>query len=80
MKKVYVAPSIEIEHYSLDTSIASNCITVVTNGPAVGDYQQCDDYVDPYALMTARGPYNVNFYEDSNCDCYTSGGGSHWTS
>ena len=86
MKKVYEAPTLEIETYELDASIASNCGIVVNNGPAMGDHPQCDDYVDPFATSAASAssyslPHNVQFYEDTNCDCYTTGGDyGYWTS
>lgn len=86
MKKLYVAPTLEIELYELDASIASNCTEVVSNGPAVGNHKQCDDYKDPFAMSTMSlddegGPYNVQFYEDTNCDCYySSSDNGYWTS
>lgn len=87
MKKVYEAPTLEIELYELDASIASNCAIPVSNGPAVGNHEQCDDYVDPFEMSTysvmaaSDGPYNVQFYEDTNCDCYYSSSDyGYWTS
>lgn len=84
MKKAYEAPSLEYEAYELNTSIASNCAEVVSNGPAVGNHQQCDDYEDPFAMSVQSdegGPYNVQFYEDTNCDCYYSSSDyGYWTS
>ena len=77
MKRSYVAPTLEMEPYELDQAIASNCGIVVEQGPAMGQHKQCEGYVDPWEglnLMAASGPYNVNFYEDTNCDCYTTGG------
>ena len=75
MKKKYVKPEIRFESYTLSESIASNCAIVVSNGPAMGGHEQCDDYDDPFAMsneaMTAS-LYNVQFYEDTNCDCYYS--------
>ena len=66
MKKTYVAPDLEIERYELDASIASNCATVVTMG---------------YSMRGTEPVYNVQFYEDTNCDCYTTGGDyGYWTS
>ncbi|MDD7652768.1 MAG: hypothetical protein PUK81_09550 [Firmicutes bacterium] len=78
-------PSIEVDIYSLDTSIASHCGIVVSNGPEVpGKHEKCGDYDDPFTSGTATimgGPYNVQFYEDTNCDCYTTGGDyGYWTS
>lgn len=87
MKKVYHAPELEIEVYQLNASIASNCGIVVHNGPAMGNHTQCDDYKDPFNMNKARygaqtmAIYNVQFYEDTNCDCYTTGGNyGFWTS
>ncbi|MGN1167063.1 MAG: hypothetical protein ACI4S2_11625 [Lachnospiraceae bacterium] len=82
MKKPYEAPKVEIERYSLDASIASNCAVVVHNGPEIGDHQQCEDYEDPFAMSySARSAtYNVWFYEDT-CDCYYSAAdGGYWMS
>ena len=84
MKKVYEAPEVEIELYELDKSIASHCGIVVHNGPELGTHRQCGDYNDPFAARAATygaGPYNVQFYEDTDCDCYTTGGDcGYWTS
>lgn len=85
MRKVYEAPKMEIEYYSLDTSIASHCSIVVSNGPGVGGHAECSDYEDPFAMSTYAlndGPaYNVQFYEDTNCDCYYSSSDyGYWTS
>lgn len=76
MKRSYVAPTLEMELYELDQAIASNCGIVVKPGPAMGIHEECEGYVDPWEglrLMSAPS-YNVDFYEDTNCDCYTSGG------
>lgn len=86
MKKIYEAPDLEIETYELDANIASHCGIVVSNGPAMGEHEECDDYLDPFGATTfsldRSGPvYNVQFYEDTNCDCYTTGGDyGYWTS
>ena len=83
MKKTYVAPNLEIERYELDASIASHCGIVVSNGPALGAHEPCQDYKDPFAASSASYalPHNVQFYEDTNCDCYTTGGDyGYWTS
>lgn len=86
MKKVYVAPTVEIELYELNASIASNCAIVVSNGPAVGNHELCDDYDDPFAMSVMTldlddTPHNVQFYEDTNCDCYYSSSDyGYWTS
>ena len=76
MKRSYVAPTLEMELYELDQAIASNCGIIVKPGPAMEHHQECEGYVDPWgglSLMSAP-PHNVNFYEDTNCDCYTTGG------
>lgn len=84
MKKVYEAPKIEVESYELSSSIASNCSTVVSNGPAMGNHAQCSNYIDPFGMRSARkarAAYNVQFYEDTNCSCYYSAGDSgYWMS
>lgn len=82
MEKKYVAPKMEIEMYELNTAIASNCAVVVNNGPEMGSHQQCADYKDPFGVMTLNeGTYNVQFYEDTNCDCYYSASDTgYWTS
>lgn len=84
MKKAYSKPQIEIETYTLDTSIASHCGIVVHNGPKIGNHDLCEDYKDPFASYSLRSNqpvYNVEFYEDTNCDCYTTGGDyGYWTS
>ena len=84
MKKAYQKPCMEMELYALDASIASNCGIVVSNGPAMGSHTQCSDYNEPFGqagIQLYGGPYNVQFYEDTNCDCYTTGGDyGYWTS
>ena len=86
MKKVYEAPTVEIELYCLDANIASHCGIVVHNGPALGDYTQCDDYKDPFGKIgdvasPMAPPYNVSFYDEDTCDCYTTGGDyGYWQS
>ena len=84
MKKAYKKPNIEIEIYSLSESIASNCEIVVTNGPAMGNHSQCEGYDDPFggfSLFNLEPVKNVNFYEDTNCDCYTTGNNAgYWNS
>lgn len=84
MKKVYEAPSLEIELYELDTSIASNCGTVVDMGPeGPGAVAVCKDYYDKaeeaYPDSTTWSlPHNVDFW--NNCDCYYSASGTFFTS
>lgn len=86
MKREYVAPTLAVECYALNQSIASNCAWVIKFGPAdpstgVG---ACEGYVDFQSfkpgLDVNAPPYNVSFYEHT-CDCYyTSGGEGYWTS
>ncbi|MCD7881418.1 MAG: hypothetical protein LUG47_07135 [Clostridiales bacterium] len=85
MKRPYVAPQLEVEMYLLSTSIASNCVTVVYNGPVMetaGYYTACKSYLDTLdedePMPTSE--YNVNFYDSSCCDCYTTGSGNYWAS
>lgn len=85
MKQVYEAPLFEVETYELDANIASHCTVKVTNGPAVGSHEQCDDYDNPFLTQlpgdATTATYNVDFYEDTNCDCYYSASGNgYWTS
>ena len=84
MKKVYETPDIIIERYELNKSIASNCATVVSNGPEVPGHEQGEDYDNPfgnYSMARRSKPYNVSFYDDQSCDCYyTASGNGYWTS
>ena len=84
MKKKYEAPTLETEIFELSEGIASNCGIVVDIGPIVGDHiQVCPIYneKDPFRSSTYSLPHNVEFYEDTNCDCYTTGGDyGYWTS
>ena len=54
MKKTYETPKAEVERYQLDASIASNCETVVHNGPQMNGYSQCSDYIDPFEIRRIR--------------------------
>ncbi|MCD8047142.1 MAG: hypothetical protein LUD80_00895 [Clostridiales bacterium] len=85
MKRPYVAPQLEVEVYLLNVSIADNCKNVVNNGPvmeSLGIYTACSEYAkyfdDDDPMPTSD--YNVNFYNSSVCDCYTTGSGTFWTS
>ncbi len=88
MKKKYQAPVVLIETYELNQSIANNCAVIVNNGPADLTHEQCSKYEDIWGGLSLREPEfvtqqetkNIQFYEDSNCDCYTTGYGSYWTS
>lgn len=89
MKKSYMKPAMEIDRYTLDMSIASNCGTVVDAGPAapeLGINSACEGWKkeDPFKFspseMSTMAVYNVSFYEE-NCDCYyTAGGEGYWMS
>lgn len=77
-KKAYCAPEAIVEVYVLDASIASNCTTVVTEGPVQPgtEYEVCDDYYEAIGVQKPqfsmmRAPANINFHE--KCDCYTTG-------
>lgn len=80
MKKIYKKPTLEIEIYELNASIASNCAVVVTMGDYGGGENEpaCNDYLEMVGLPTTSSyslrSYNVNFWEHS-CDCYTTAGG-----
>ena len=54
MKKTYETPKAEVERYQLDASIASNCETVVHNGPQMNGFYS-EDTCDCYT--TAGGGY-----------------------
>lgn len=80
MKKVYVAPTLEIELYELDASIASNCSMVVDMGPEAPDAKKvCDSYYEKTGeergISANSLPYNVQFWSEESCDCYYSAGG-----
>lgn len=82
MKKKYIAPELEIEIYALDKAVASNCNIVVSNGPEMGNHPLCEDYAaqDPFGGISTIALYNVQFYTDTNCDCYYSTGEGYWMS
>lgn len=83
MKKGYVKPSMEIEKYELNASIASSCGPVVTMGPGDEEGVVCKEFGDSFGPWKARskGP---SFYDGINgpaCDCYyTTGGEGYFTS
>ena len=80
MKKKYETPLLETEIFELNENIAQNCKNVVSNGPEEGTHKLCEDYTSPFSLRK-EAVYDVNFYEDTNCDCYTTGDdGQYWTS
>lgn len=81
MKLHYEKPMIEIEHYELSTSIASQCNDVVSAGPAHELHAPCEDYYEIIGKdfpLARSGPYNVGFYD--NCDCYYGAGEGFFTS
>lgn len=81
MKKAYEAPKLEFEVYELNQMIASNCTKVINSGPEHNGQQACRDWLDLLRPSTLSATYNVNFYEDTNCDCYyTSADGIFFTS
>lgn len=87
MKKKYVAPDLEVEHYELNTSIAANCTEKPTMGPGVeGIIIACDGQPtipgDPdFEMFSAR---QSSFYETGSaypCECtYSSGGEGYFAS
>lgn len=85
MKKVYVAPMLEIEKYELNSSIAANCTEVINLGPGgVLDYKQCSSYGDEDIWGDETVPQMLadtgSFYPES-CSCYyTAGGEGNFTS
>lgn len=75
MKKEYLKPTIEVETYTLDASIAANCRTIISMGP--GDpftgKEVCDEFggsMGNFSINTTPG----SFYQNS-CACYYSAGG-----
>lgn len=77
MKKAYISPAIDVEVYVLDASIAGNCHMVVDLGPDEPGHQACDSYYDQIGipmLVSIDAASNIDFYEDTNCKCYTTGG------
>lgn len=88
MKKVYEKPLVEIEVYTLDCSIASNCALVVNMGPeATNAIKVCDDYYEKTGESRSTNgvsayslPHNVQFWSEETCDCYYSAGSGCFTS
>ena len=83
MKRPYIKPDMEIECYALDANIASNCAIVVNSGPQIGGHTGCQEYYDYIGIpmpSTLKMQHNINFYEDTNCDCYTTAGNGFFTS
>lgn len=81
-----MAPDIQVEHYRLDTSIASNCNIVINMGPQDDNHTECSDWknartVTPSALAKrAPRPHNITFYSDETCDCYYTANSGYWAS
>lgn len=77
MKKVYNTPAVEVELYQLDASIALNCATKVTLGPAYDGYTACEDFYDDSGVWAARSAsMGTSFYEEGTvCTCYYSSSG-----
>lgn len=87
MKKSYVAPCLEIEVYTLSTSIAANCTTPVDAGPDTAGRKDCDDFDDLFDMNSNSGislaSEGASFYDSDPgyCDCYyTTGSGGYFTS
>lgn len=80
MKKVYTAPKLEVEYYSLDMSIANNCGQVVNAGPGDETHVMCSDFEDIFSRRARSVEYNIDFYDNNSCDCYTTGTATYWTS
>lgn len=76
MRKEYVKPSIELELYQLDTSIAGNCDVVTNVGP-----NDCMDWGDDLIPWSLRGRSTPQHFYEGNCDCeYTGGNSGSFTS
>lgn len=76
MKREYIKPMIEIERYEMNTSIAANCGTVVSQGPAVGDHTACKEYEDIWEdFSISIYAAQTSFYDDGTCECYYSSSG-----
>lgn len=87
MKKTYERPTLEIEVYMLNASIASNCSLVVDMGPeGPGAQKVCKEYYDktgetpPARIASYSMPHNVQFWSEETCDCYYSAGNGCFTS
>ena len=85
MKKAYTAPELMFEVYEMSASIASQCQTQVSAGPADPTHEACDEFKDVFDTFSMKSsrPHNVQFYDtqESVCDCeYTAGNTMYWTS
>lgn len=75
MKKKYIAPDFEVEHYELNTSIAGNCNAVVTQGPEIGTHDNCEEFPDWEEFSISTFALQASFYDEETCECYYSSGG-----
>lgn len=76
MKRVYIAPELEVERYVLNTAIALGCNTIVTWGPGDPTHPNvCPEFPDiPVDEAVSVMSTAVAFYDD-NCECtYSSTG------
>lgn len=86
MRKAYVKPSIEVERYTLDASIAANCQEIVTLGPGIDEYgtDVCKEFYGLFGEFSMFSSRGTSFYQSGGvftCDCYyTSGGEGYFTS
>lgn len=79
MKRVYAAPTLQVELYELDTSIAVNCAIIITLQPH--EDSPCSD-VSYESIQPSYGLNGgVSFVDNGPCDCYTTAGGEgYWMS
>lgn len=92
MKKEYMKPSVEVEVYSLSSSIAANCNIVISLGPedfvlgkngcedfpGDGAFGKIGDFASPMGGVTS---FYESGYGATKCDCYyTASGNSYFTS
>lgn len=78
MKKEYETPKLEIEIYTLDASIASNCKTSVSMGPGYGEYDACEEFDFDIVMYSAETPFYDSDDEKGGgvCTCYYTAGNS----
>lgn len=84
MKKPYMIPDFEVERYELNTAIAANCSTIISNGPEMDGHEVCEGYEDMFETPVFRArtlSTDAPFYDEGTCYCYySSGGDGFWTS
>lgn len=71
MKKAYEAPTLDVELFQLNQSIAKNCDPdmILNTGPE----EQCTDWLDLITVRSQIGTFSINnFAQNSECDCYTT--------